>query len=348
MGRVSENSSYHAINYSVGKSKNKLEDLQLKGSNLKKIQKPSDDPIGNIDILAIRSQQIDNEQYLRNSNYAKTQLAYTENAVEEITDIITKAKELAIGQASNFYAPEVRRGIAKEVSQLKGQIISIGNRRLGNKYLFAGHKTLTKPFDAQGNYLGDKATTTLEVAKDVFVPINFNGMSVFFERENSELKTYNPEMFPQSENQRPDNSLASQDKNDLNNRFREPAAVRIEQSAPNKGPSRSSLFRDLERLENALVSNNPELIQDLLPDLDKHLDRIIELRTKIGSVMNTIENSESNLEKEKVENAAYKSKVEDVDVAELFTDLTRQQNVLNATYKSSAQLMNSRLLDFIR
>jgi len=42
MSRVSENSSIHSINYAVGKSKGKLEDLQLKGSTLKRVSKPSD------------------------------------------------------------------------------------------------------------------------------------------------------------------------------------------------------------------------------------------------------------------------------------------------------------------
>jgi flagellar hook-associated protein 3 FlgL len=48
MSRVTENSSVNSINYAVGKSKGKVEDLQIKGSNLKRVSKPSDDPIGNV------------------------------------------------------------------------------------------------------------------------------------------------------------------------------------------------------------------------------------------------------------------------------------------------------------
>ncbi len=78
MSRVSENSSIHSINYAVGKSKGKLEDLQLKGSTLKRVSKPSDDPVGNIELMAIRSQNVDAEQYIRNLNFAQTHLSYTE------------------------------------------------------------------------------------------------------------------------------------------------------------------------------------------------------------------------------------------------------------------------------
>ena len=146
MARVSEGSTIHSINYSIGKTKQKLEDLQLQGSNLKRVQRPSDDPIGNIEILSMRSKKIDGDQFMRNASVATAQLSFTENAIEELTELTMKAKELAIGQSSNIFDPGIRKGVAKEVNQLKNQAVSIGNRRLGNKYIFAGHKTLTKPF----------------------------------------------------------------------------------------------------------------------------------------------------------------------------------------------------------
>jgi flagellar hook-associated protein 3 FlgL len=94
MSRVSENSSIHSINYAVGKTKGRLEDLQMKGSTLKRMNKPSDDPVGNAELLAIRSQNIDAGQYMRNINFAQTQLAYTEDVLEEMTELLNKAKEL--------------------------------------------------------------------------------------------------------------------------------------------------------------------------------------------------------------------------------------------------------------
>ena len=101
MSRVSESSSVHAIKYAVDKNKSRIEDLQIKGSNLKRVQKPSDDPVGNMEILSIRSKSIDNDQYKRNASVAKTQLTFTESAIEELTNLMVEAKELAISQSSN-------------------------------------------------------------------------------------------------------------------------------------------------------------------------------------------------------------------------------------------------------
>jgi len=351
MGRVSEASSFHAINHAVGKTKSRLEDIQLKGSNLKRVQKPSDDPVGNVELLSIRSQDVDAKQYLRNVSYAKAQLSFTENAIEELTDLMTKAKEIAIGQSSSLYEADIRQSVAKEVGQLRKQALAIGNRRLGNKYIFGGFKNLTRPFDEDGSYKGDKNQTKLEVSKDFYVPVNFSGSQVFFDKNNTQFDEKGPlDNSPlidvQDVRKELDPNYEVEEDFQIN-RF----PAEYNQTNPQyvqEEPNERSMFDDLEALENALISNNHEIIQDLLPRLDMAVDRLIETRTKIGSIVNSVDNSENAIEKTKLLNAEYASKIEDADVAELFTDLTRQQNVLNATYKASAQLMNKSLLDFIR
>ena len=338
MTRVSEASSFHAINHAVGKTKSRLEDIQLKGSNLKRIQKPSDDPIGNTELLAVRSIDIDNEQYLRNISYAKAQLSFTENAIEELTDLVMKAKELAIGQSSNFYDADIRRSVSKEINQIKRQMVSIGNRRMGNKYVFGGHKTLTRPFDEDGNYFGDNNRTKAEVSKDFFVNVNVPGKLVFFNGEEENIfnkPTPSPkEESPLDDNMQVNRNLASTDENNIEENSFDPVG--------------GNIIKHIQSLENALLTNNPEIVQNILPVLDKDMDNLIRLRTELGSAINSIENAENNIEKTKLLNAEYKTKIEDADVAELFTDLTRQQNTLNATYKASSQLMNRSLLDFLR
>lgn len=331
MTRVSENSSFHSINYSVGKSRSKLEDLQLKGSNLKRVQKPSDDPNGNIDILTMRSRNVDMEQYLRNNSYARTQLAFTESALEELTDLMTKVKELAIGQASNLYAPEVRIAISKEIEQIRNQAFSIANRRIGNKFIFSGHKTLTKPFDEKGNYLGDNGKIHLELHKDFFIPINLTGAEVFL---NKPLDKKEPKIVKPHE---PTEELGEQEIS-IN---RDLASVEVEEERPN-------LFKDLQTFINALHTNNFEIVQTLLPRFDESIDKLVLLRAQIGALENSISNAEGNIEKSKVQNEDFRSKMEDADVAEIFTDLARQKSVLDATYKSSANLMNQSLLNFVK
>lgn len=329
MTRVSENSSVQAINYAVGKTKGKVEDLQMKGSTLKRVSKPSDDPVGNVELLAIRSQNIDAVQYTRNLNFAQTQLAYTENVLEDITDILSKAKELAIGQASNLYGPEIRAGVAKEIHQLRQQVLSLANKRMGNRYLFAGQKILTRPFDEHGKYHGDTNKINIEINKDVFIPVNLTGKDIFYSKMSKP---------PLDKSQL-----------DLKNDWAE-----LDQQA-NRGPASTqpeevevSIFDELRALENALLTDNPQIVQGLLERLDTSMERVIGARTEIGALTNTITNTEMNIEKTKLLNEAHKSKIEDADVTDLMSELTKEQNVLKATYRASSNLMNTSLMDFLK
>lgn len=332
MSRVSENSSIHAINHAVGKTKSRMEDMQIKGSTLKRIMKPSDDPIGNSDLLAVRSKNIDANQYLRNLNFANTSLNFAETALEELTDILTKAKELAIGQASDIYNPEVRQGVAKEIHQLRLQALGIANKRMGNRYLFAGQKVLTKPFNEEGKYMGDKNKMFIEINKDVYIPINLTGNELFFDKANEKpsSKLLAPDLINKPEAQ------------DAMNANREPAAVQDQSQVT------SSIFDELASLENAMLTDNPDVIQNLLEQMDRSIDRVIAQRTQVGALSNNIANAESNIEKLKLHNEEFKTKIEDADVAELFSNLQKEQNVLKASYQASATMMNQSLMDFLR
>jgi len=331
MSRVSENSSIHSINYAVGKSKSKLEDLQLKGSTLKRVAKPSDDPLGNIELMAIRSQNVDAEQYTRNLNFAQTHLSYTENVLEEMTDILVKAKELAIGQASSIYSPEIRLGVSKEIHQMRQQVVSLANKRIGNRYLFAGQKILTRPFSEDGKYQGDKNKINIEINKDVFIPININGSDLFFSKAKQPIQKEQLNLAP-----------IPVDIN-MDNMNRGPASVgEVDESVS------VSIFDQLRGLENALLTDNPQIIQNLLEKLDTSIERVVTFRTEIGALSNTVSNSETNIEKTKLLNEAHKSKLEDADVSELMSDLQKEQAVLKATYKASSNLMNTSLMDFLR
>jgi flagellar hook-associated protein 3 FlgL len=337
MTRVSENSSIHAIKHSVGKSKSKVEDLQIRGSTMKRIAKPSDDPIGNVDLLQIRSQNIDAQQYLRNVSFAQTSLSFTENVLEEMTDILTKAKELAIGQASDIYNPEVRQSVAKEIHQLRMQALSLANKRNGNRYIFAGQKLLTKPFDSEGKYMGDKNKIHIEINKDVFIPVNVTGAELFFDKE---ARPSSKLTLPDDPAKLPNPQL--EDPVALN---RTPASVAPAAEVTNV---RSSIFDELSSLENALITNNPDVVQNLLEQLDRSIDRVIAYRTQVGALSNNINNAENNIEKQKLLNEEFKTKVEDADVTELFSNLQKEQNILKATYQASGTLMNQQLMDFLR
>jgi flagellar hook-associated protein 3 FlgL len=350
MTRVSENSSTASLKYALNKTKAKVEDLQLKGSTLRSITKPSDNPVSNVEALAITSATNDNIQYLKNADFALLTLSVSEKSIEELTDIIVKAKEIAISQSSDFFNADVRKNIANEVQQLYNQSLAIANKKVGLKHIFSGTSTLTVPFDGNGNYKGNEAHISLEVARNFFVPINLTGAEVFY-NAGASGKMENPlDEFNQFKEAPSPTILLNRDLASAET----PVSIE-EQSIALRGAdadeafkSRDNIFSQLQSLTSALESNDPKMIQSLLEKFDNSVSRLITLRTRIGSIINSVESSKSSMDTENIDHASRRSTLVDADISELFSDLNKQQAVLKTTYQASQGVMNQTLMDFLR
>lgn len=342
MSRVSENSSQASLRHALNRTKSKMEDLQLKGSTLRSVVRPSDNPLSSVEGLTLKSSRADNTQFQRNSDHALLSLNVTENAIESLTDILVKAKEIAIAQSSDFYNPEVRQAVSNEINQLRNQAISIANKRVGQRYIFGGFNTLTTPFNGKGEYQGDTGKITVEVSKDFFIPINLHGEEVFFTADSLPAQQENPlRNFPEIENQLRDDLQELPDEEII---FGRELASTSEQPFQ----TRENIFSLLETLYTALNNDDPKLIQSTLERFDTTIDRLITLRTQVGSLSNSIENTRNVMDAENIGKEERISQLLDADVAELFSDITKQQAILQTTYKSSQGLLNSRLIDFLR
>lgn len=339
MTRVSENSSSASLKYALNKTKAKVEDLQLKGSTLKQITKPSDNPVSNVEAMALTSSTNDNLQYLKNADFALLNLSVSEKSIEELTDIVVKAKEIAIAQSSDFFNADVRKNVANEVQQLYNQALAIANKKVGIKHIFSGTNTLTVPFDGTGGYKGDTNHISLEVSRNFFVPINLTGEEVFYSTSDTN-KAENPlekfEQFKHAPEVQLSRELASEE------------PVEAEDLEAAKFKSRDNIFSQLQALTSALENNDPQMVQGLLEKFDNTVSRLVTLRTRIGSITNSVESSKVNLGSENIDHASRRSALVDADVTELFSDINKQQAVLKTTYQASQGLMNQTLMDFLR
>ena len=95
-------------------------------------------------------------------------------------------------------------------------------------------------------------------------------------------------------------------------------------------------------------TNDKALTQSLLEDIDIATKEVIRARTKLGSVTNTIETFRNKMEKEEIDNKALRSKIVDADIAELFSEVSKQQQILGTAYKSGQAIINRSLMDFLK
>lgn len=136
----------------LNRNLSRLDKRNTQLSTGKRINKPSDDPIGTSRALRLRSDVSQIEQYKKNTDAAISWLNITESATKDLYNIIHKAKELTVQGASETYSQVDRNTIADEMKQLRNQIIQLGNSTYTGRYIFSGFQTDKKTFKSDGTY----------------------------------------------------------------------------------------------------------------------------------------------------------------------------------------------------
>ncbi|NND54290.1 MAG: flagellar hook-associated protein FlgL [Gammaproteobacteria bacterium] len=158
--------------------------LQQQLGSGKRVSRASDDPVGAAQITLFQ-QGIDRlETYAANADTAERRLRLSESSLNEATDVLTRARELAVqaGGASAL-APEARLAIANEVRELVASMVDIANAQDGEgRYLYAGNRVQTRPFEETLGtvvYAGDQGIRSQRISDDRLIQENDSGADVF-------------------------------------------------------------------------------------------------------------------------------------------------------------------------
>jgi flagellar hook-associated protein 3 FlgL len=158
-------------------SRNKrIQELQDQLSSGRAIRKASDDPVAATKAFRLRTTLAEVERYRRNLEDAREWVSATEGALEKMTEALQKARELAVQAATSSVPQSSLEAIAQELEQLQEHLVALANSDHGGRYLFAGQKTLTAPFDMSGPTGPlDTGAITREIAPGQVMQINITG-----------------------------------------------------------------------------------------------------------------------------------------------------------------------------
>lgn len=184
--RISNNFVTGRLLQQIQEGRRRLFEVQERTGSGLRINRPSDDPTGAGRAMSIRSTIELTDQFGRAVDVANSDLTVSESTITGLTDVLHRARELAVQAANGAIGFPERQHIAAEVRQLIDQTIALGNTRYAGRYIFAGHKTNTQPFvpDVPGNptvvaYAGDTGLVQREVSRGELVPTNITGDRVF-------------------------------------------------------------------------------------------------------------------------------------------------------------------------
>ena len=148
-----------------------------------KLHRASDNAVGYSKYLRYQNNQISNEQYQSNVSTASSWMKNADAALVNVTDLLQTFKA-KVEQGSNSTNNESdMKDIAKELlANVQEQVADL-NTQIGDRFLFAGQKDTTMPFEISAGKMNRGDTFTLDEKQSAF----FSGASNWGE-ENTTVK----------------------------------------------------------------------------------------------------------------------------------------------------------------
>lgn len=154
----------------------------------KRLEKPSDDPLGTSRVLTMRSYRAATEQYSENLNVAKGVLSYSEEAMGSLHGSVQRAYALAVQGANASTDQAGRNAMAQEISDIQSRLVQIGNTRgPSGQYIFAGQDNGSAPYSAAGatiTFNGDTNPVLIEASPGETIQVNTIGEPMFTDTYN--------------------------------------------------------------------------------------------------------------------------------------------------------------------
>jgi flagellar hook-associated protein 3 FlgL len=134
--------------------------------------------------LAVRRNLAENGQYRLNADTALSWLGATDSTLSSAEKLVLRAHDLALRGSNGALSPAEMTAVGAEVGQLVHEMVSIGNTKYGNEYLFAGYQQTAGPFVEVGSpptavvYQGDAGQINRSVGQGITLAVNVDGETV--------------------------------------------------------------------------------------------------------------------------------------------------------------------------
>ena len=347
--RVPDALMYSKGQESLNKTRNTMIKNQEQSLTGKKINRPSDDPMGKMQSLQISSIQQRDDTVASNLEVATSFLNVTDASLAELSDVLSRGKELALQMSSTSNQTEdARTAVAAEVDQLLMRTVQIGNTRLGDRYVFGGYQMNKAPFDSQGNYFGDAGKFEVEMDRGQRISVNVAGMIPFYGVDEIPNEAVEVRSHPGQDGQP-----------SIPGTLRAPASIEAGNKGidPKENPdeyatiekkSGVNVFLAFKNFADGLKSGNLDAITKSVDSMETGFKQVLASRSIVGARLNIVKNSQDSIASARVNNAELKSKAEDADTLQVYSDLAKNETALRSSLEINKKLISPSLLEFLK
>jgi flagellar hook-associated protein 3 FlgL len=277
-------------------------------SSGKTINKPSDDPYAAARAMSLRTDLSGIQQHERNVTEAQSWMTVTDTTLSSITDLAQHARELVVQGATDTLPQTSRNAIADQIDQIIAGMKQEANSTYDGRYVLAGSRTNTKPYDStlqatapgttpNDGYSGDSASQLREIGPGVTLAVNVRGDEVLG-------------------------------------------------GSPGSSGNMLGVLRDIAT--HLRSGDTQSLGNDDLKAIDGQIDNVLAVHARVGAGMNRLETASSRLAQIEESTTSMLSDTEDADMAKVLTDYSTQQAVYQSALQAGARIVQTSLLDFLR
>jgi len=103
----------------------------------------------------------------------------------------------------------------------------------------------------------------------------------------------------------------------------------------------------LSKLDDAYNSNDSSALRNLIVDLDENIDRIIATKSQLGDLANKFNAKSEQYANLKIDFQIKQAEIAKIPVVEAIEEVNKSQAVLQATMRSSTQMISQNIFDFL-
>ncbi|KAB2925976.1 MAG: hypothetical protein F9K22_01405 [Bacteroidetes bacterium] len=179
--RITEGTIASNYLFNVGKTRDRIVQLQSQLASTKRVLRASDDPQAADTILRLTESLRKQEQYAANAAEGLGMADTTAVTLGQFADVLVSLKELAVNAENSRYDTD-RTTFAERADQLLSELFDIGNTRFNGKFIFGGTQTTVPPYTmaadrsaVTANPAGLDGIVRVQLGDGIAHPSNVNG-----------------------------------------------------------------------------------------------------------------------------------------------------------------------------
>lgn len=319
-----------SANYLTNMNRNltNMKSLQSQLASGKAINRPSDDPYKASRTMQLYTEIDSNKQFNENIKDISNWLDTTDTSLNQAGNVFGRIRTLLLTAGNGAYGADEKKAIQDEMKEKVNQLAQILNTNFDGAYIFGGSKSTSKPVTVDTDGTIKYADKGGNVTTDATI-INQIGSGLNVEVSEGVLIKYNK------------------------------TAVDILQYKDKSGnPQNVSEVLDaiIKNLDNPATTTatfpgtpgQEQLTGPLLGQVDSIIQNLLQRRSEVGAMTNRMEDAQSKNEDENLEMKDILSKTEDIDFTETMMNYSIMQTVYMASLQTSAKILPTTLLDYIR